>query len=217
MRYRIAVAFLSGTGLSSLLSILLPFPILWSILLIPGPVLAGGSARPEDAHPVLVLAVNSFFYAGFTYTGLTLFGRGASTAKMRLISISLLLPVTTLSVLAFTPAFNPLWPHGFAELARHEQSLRDAFPEGITLNSARDVLRSRGIASYENAEVDGGMVFDDGRGTRIQASKGELVISARLETDAYVYPCGYYIEILLIFGTDERMRQQYIHRGRLCP
>ena len=51
----------------------------------------------------------------------------------------------------------------------------------------------------------------------ITAAAGDRVISARLETEASQFPCGYDIEVVLLFGPDERMKDQYVHRLRLCP
>jgi hypothetical protein len=53
--------------------------------------------------------------------------------------------------------------------------------------------------------------------TSITAEPGDRVMWARLETDASQFPCGYDIEVVLVFGPDEKIKDQYVHRSRVCP
>ena len=135
---------------------------------------------------------------------------------MRLVATRLVVPVAILVGLACIPALNPVWPRGMAELTRQEKVLQDALPMGMGLEGARAVLRSKGIQFQEATETSQAVLLKR-QDKSITAAPGDRVIPARLETEASQFPCGYDIEVVLLFGPDERLKDQYVHRLRLCP
>jgi len=223
-KYRIAVALLSGSGFASFVLLLLqvsPAAIISGVLglfLTPGGVLADLLSRSKEFSPPLaVLAANALVYSAVALAAVLACGRSVSAATMRLAAIRLTGPVAILVCLACVPAFNPLWPRGMTELAKQERELQEALPLGTGLDHARAVLRSKGIQFQEEAETAQTVVLDDAKGKSITAVPGDRVVWARLETGASQFPCGYEIEVILLFGQDDRLKQQHIHRLRLCP
>jgi hypothetical protein len=222
-KYRITVALLCGTGFTSVLLLLIKpsspsgIALLLSLLLLPGSLVAHLTVRSQEiGPPILVLTANAVVYAVVLFVGLSIFARCVAAEKMRLATIRLVFPVAILTGLVCTPTLNPLWPRGMTELTKQEETLRDALPVGIGMDGARSVLRSKGIQFQEETETSQAVVVDRPDRT-IAAAAGDRVISARLETGASQFPCGYAIEVVLLFGPDERMKDKYVHRLRLCP
>ena len=174
--------------------------------------------RPKEFSPtLLVLAANILVYSVIAYAGLSVFGRGLSTENMRAATTGLLFPVIILAGLACTSRFNPLWPRGMTELTAQEKELQQELPLAMRLEGVRNVLRSRRIQFREKTEASQSVVLENEKGGRMTAVPGDRVVSARLQTKANQFPCGYDIKIVLLFGQDERMKQQHIQRLRLCP
>jgi|HubBroStandDraft_1064217.scaffolds.fasta_scaffold30561_2 hypothetical protein len=222
-KYRITVALLCGTGFTSVLLLLIKLSspsgiaLLLSLLLLPGSVIAHLPVRSEEIDPpLLMLAANTVVYAAISFVGFSIFGRAVVADKMRLVTMRLVFPVAILIGLVCIPALNPLWPRGMTELTKQEKVLQDALPVGMGMDGARAVLRSKGIQFQEETETSKAVVVNRPDGS-ITATAGDQVISARLETEASQFPCGYDIEVVLLFGPDERMKDQYVHRLRLCP
>jgi hypothetical protein len=220
---RVAFSFLCGTGFSCLFPVLAStssaaFPyVLMGVFLLPGGVIAEVIAKPKEFSPtLLVLAANILIYTVIAYAGLSVFGRGLSIENLRVATIRLLLPVFILAGLACTSRFNPMWPQAMAQLTRQEKELRQALPVGIGVEATRAVLRSKGIEFSDNTETAQGIVFDDGKGHRIIAALGNRVLAARQHTEAWAFPCGYDIQLVLLFGQDEKLSQEYIERSRVC-
>lgn len=222
-KYKIAIALLFGAGFTSLLLLLLKAssasamsPLL-SVLLLPGGILADSVLKPKEfSPPLVVLAANALVYSAVAYAGVLVFCRGVAAEKMRLATLRLRLPAAILVLLACIPMLNPLWPRGMKELTRQEKVLQDALPMGMGLEGARAVLRSKGIQFQEETETSQAVLLKR-QDRSITGAVGDRVISARLETDASQFPCGYDIEIVLLFGPDQRLKDQYVHRLRLCP
>jgi hypothetical protein len=223
-RYTVAVAVLCGAALASvsvlLLNLSLPSPVavLLILLQLPGGILTHFVVGSEDfGPPLLVLATNVLFYSATAYAGFSVLGRGISSEKMRIAMVWLVLPAVASITLACIPAFNPLWPRGMAELTKQERELQEAFPVGMGVESVRTVLLSRGIKFYEDTEERDRLVLNRGNGESVRSAPGDRLISARFQTEASQYPCGYDMEIVLLFGRDDKLKQQYIHRLRVCP
>lgn len=222
-RYRVAVSLLCGAGFTSLVLALIKLSspsgvaLILSLLLLPGGIIAHLAVRSQEiGPPLLVLAANAAVYAGVLFVGLSILARRVAAEKLRLSTIRLVLPVAILTGLVCVPALNPLWPRGMTELTKQEKVLQDALPMGMGMDVARAVLRSKGIRFQEETETSNAVVVSRPDG-RITAAAGDRVISARLETEASQFPCGYDIEVVLLFGPDGRMKDQYVHRLRLCP
>lgn len=214
---------LSGAGFASLLVLLLNaslplLPQLLSVLLLPGAIPVSVLSKSQEFGPPLaVLAANAVIYSGAAYVLVSVAWRKVAAETMRLAAIRLVTPVAILIGLSCIPVLNPLWPRGMVDLTMREKELQQELPLGMGLDAVRTVLRSKGIEFHEDTEPSQTVVLDDGRGTRISASPGDHVVSARLQTEARAFPCGYDMQFVLLFGPDERMRQQYVHRLRLCP
>jgi hypothetical protein len=185
------------------------------VLLLPGGVLADLVVRTKEfSPPPLVLGANALVYSVMSYIGVSIVGRGAPAEKMRLTTIRLALPVAILVVLACIPKFNPLWPRGMTELTSQENLLQEDLPIG--LEDARAALSSKGIQFQEETEMSRTLLLER-HDKNIVASAGDRVISARIETEASQYPCAYDIQVILVFGPNERLEERYIRRLRLCP
>ena len=221
--YRIVAAFVFGTGFAGLIFLLLKaliptiLALLLSIFLFPGGVLIDLLVSyKESGSPLAVLAANAFVYSIVAYVAISILWRFASAVTMRCATKRLAVPAAILFGLACVPALNPLWPRGLNELTKQESELQVAFPLGIELNQARAILQSKGIEFREETESSAGVVLErDDR--RLTAAAGERLLSARFQTNASVFPCGYDMEIVLVFGRDDKLKQQYIHRFSICP
>lgn len=219
------VALLCGTGFTCLLCLVLALStsallsILLAIFLSPGGIVVDLLVRPKEfSPPLLILAANSVIYSAVAYGGLSVLRHRVGPEKIRIIAIRLVLPVAILVTLVSVsiPKFNPLWPHGLAQLTRQETALRQALPVGTRLDAARAALQSKGISFAENSEQTQTLVLDQ-NGTSIVATPGDHVISARVRTEAGAFPCEYDIQLVLLFGQDSVMRQQYVDSFRVCP
>lgn len=223
VKYRVAVALLCGAGFTSLLLLLIKLSspsgiaLLLSLLLLPGSAIAHLAVGSQEiGPPLIVLGGNAVAYAAVSFVGLSIFGRGFAAEKMRLATIRLFLPAAVLIGLVCSPALNPIWPRGMTELTKQEKLLHDALPVGLGMDGARAVLRSKGIQFQEETATSKAVVVNRPDGS-ITAAAGDRIISARLETEASQFPCGYDIEVVLLFGPDEKMKDRYVHRLRLCP
>jgi hypothetical protein len=223
MRYKISIALFFGAGLTSLLLLLLkasPAAILSVVLsmpLLPGGILADVLFSPREfSPPPAVLIANVLVYSAVTYAAILIFWRNASVPEMRRVVIRLAAPATILMGLACIPAFNPLWPRGMGELTKEESELQAALPLGVELSQGRSILMSRGIQFREETESSGTVVLER-EGRKLTAAEGDRVVSARFQTGASVFPCGYDMEVVLLFGPDGKLKEQYVHRLRVCP
>jgi hypothetical protein len=222
MKYKTLIALLSGSAAASSFILLLNVrslmvSIVASILISPGAVLVAFiHSSDQTDSPLAVLTANALVYSVIALIVVIVFCRKVTTATLRLVVIRLVIPALLLVALACVPAFNRLWPRGMAELTTQEKELREAFPVGMEVERARATMRAKGIDFYERTETSETVLLERGD-TRVTAQPGDRVMSARLETGATQFPCGYDIEVLLLFGSDERMRRQYVHRQPLCP
>src|SRR5215469_10725964 len=172
-KYRLAIAALWSIGVVALLCLLMNLNWFIGLLLIPS--------------GLVVFAVG---FLAFRTAGLT---------QVRRIAAWSVLPVTVLVSLACVPAMNPLWPHGMADLAKQESELQTAIPVGSSLGHVRGVLNAKKIQFHEFGEPTGGLVLEN-RDTTINAQAGDAVLVSRFPTEAYQFPCGYDMQIILLFG-----------------
>jgi hypothetical protein len=188
-----------------------------SLLLLPGSIPATFLTKTTGlGAPLAILAGNAFFYSLVAFAIVSGRFRNATRTFARLTAVKLLVPTVVLLFLACVPALNPLWPRGLTELTNQEKDLQQALPPGLLLDQARSVLSSNGMHVNETQETTKRTILQrDNKG--VTASPGDRVLSARLETKASEFPCGYVIEVVLLFGPDERLKEPYIHRLRLCP
>jgi hypothetical protein len=189
-KYRLAIGLLWSIGFVSLLCLLMNLNWFIGMLVIPGGLAA-------FAVPLLVL-------------------RRTRWEHLRRIAGWSIAPVTVAAVLACFPSMNPLWPHGMKELARQESDLQSAIPLGVSLEQVRDVLNSRKIQFYESTEPSDRVVLQNPEET-ITAQSGDTVLVSRFQTEAFEYPCGYDMQLVLVFGHNRNLTQRYVHRFRMCP
>jgi hypothetical protein len=102
------------------------------------------------------------------------------------------------------------------KLAQEENDLRQGLPIGARVAECRDFLRSRKIQFYEVELKDQQEITRRG-GPPMIAQTGDRLISARVYTDAGQFPCTYAIEVTLIFGANDTLRESRVNRLRLCP
>ena len=221
-RYEVAIAILCGTGLPSLLLLLLRIApvalvsVALALPLVPGFVLAGLLWRSEATSPPLaVVALNAMVYSTIALGIVSAVCRDVGTAALRLVTIRLLVPAFVLTGLTCIPALNPLWPRGMTELAKQEVELQAALPLNMDLAHARDVLRSRGVLHEETATTE--RTIWSRQDASVTAAPDDRVVWSRLETAASQFPCGYQIEVFLIFGPDEKLKRRHIQRAPVCP
>jgi hypothetical protein len=222
-KYKIGVALSCGAVFTSLTLLLLNLSstarlsAVLSVILFPGGILTDSLLRPKEfSPPLLVSFANVLIYSAVAYAVVAIWCHNVPVEKMQVAAIRLLLPAVVLIALICVPSLNPLWPRGMAELTRRVESLQNAFHVGMELENARAVLQSKQIRFQEVTETSPMDVLQE-PGRSITAAAGDRVISARLETEASQFPCGYDIEVVLLFGPDQRLKDQYVHRLRLCP
>src|SRR5262245_24654987 len=214
---RVGAAALFGIAFVSLAMLLLnvriaPVSILMGALLFPGGVLAGICFG--TSHPIVILAFNALIYSAFAYLAILSRYRNSTASQMKHVMVGLAPAAAILLSLACVPSINPLWPRGMEDLAKQEQDLQQALPLGMSLENARAVLRTRGILFDESREQPFGMSF--GNGDDMTMGFGEEVVWAQFPTHASQFPCSYDIQIVLLFGTDHRVRQRHVKRFPVC-
>lgn len=217
---RIFLAFLLGLGITALVCLAVNIPVAGFFLaglLMPGamPAIIFPTLVSWDSVPLL-LAANVLFYSTLAYTFILLRFRGVLAARFKSVSLRLVLPVAALSCLACVPRVNPILPVGMAELSKKEADLQSALPISSSISDARAALRSRGITFTEFVENSDEVVFRRGS-EKVAASAGDRVLGANLQTPAFKFPCGYRLDILLVFGPDDIMKARHIGRSPLCP
>jgi hypothetical protein len=107
-------------------------------------------------------------------------------------------------------------PVGMADLAKQKRELQQALNPSVNLQDARSVLNNRHVEFGEQLQESDALVFQ-GSDKRINAEAGDRVIVSRWRTSAWSFPCGYDMEIILLFGPDEKLKDRYIRRFPLCP
>lgn len=222
IKYKILGALLLGLSFASLLILSLNIApavvsVFISIILLPGSGLSILLTKSQEmGHPLAVVAGNSIFYALVAYALLAKYWLTKDTMTVRgqlrwLIALGI-----TSFVLVCIPKFDPLWPRGMDDLAKEEHELQAEFYPGVSLNGARSILQSRKISIREETEASDRVVLER-ENRKLAALQGDRVLSGRFQTDAQAFPCGYDIEIVLLFGQDDRLKDQYIGRLRICP
>lgn len=217
MARRITFALLCGAGFTALLSLMLHLSyvnLLASMLLVPGGMI---QALPTGSDSTLgVLAANCAVYSVLIFVIATTVAGIRKRGESRRVNIWLAFPVGVLVILACVPTLDPLWPTGMSQLARQEAQLHEILPVGIDLEQARGVLRSQGIEFWEHVEKYDNVIFNRPEGS-VSAASGETVISSQIWTKAGQFPCSYRIDVVLLFGKEQRLTKRSISRMRICP
>jgi hypothetical protein len=101
-------------------------------------------------------------------------------------------------------------------LAQEESELHDGLPVGSRLDQSRAFLRARGIEVHEEG-VKVRQEIPRRNGPSFVVQPGDRLVSTRIPTDAGQFPCGYAIEMGLVFDSNGVLRENHIDRLRLCP
>ena len=186
-------------------------------LFTPGAIVLNIVSRSAtwDSIPAL-LGANAVIYSGLALVVILLRFRNIQVVRLKHIASWMVLPVTAVSCLVCFPSLNPLLPVGMAELSRQELGLQEALPLNMGLQDARSVLKARGIQFYESIENSESVVLQ-GPDRKITAAAGDRVLFSRYQTSAFRFPCGYDMEVILLFGKDERLKERYVRRFPICP
>jgi len=108
-------------------------------------------------------------------------------------------------------------PHGYRKLEQLESRLEQLTPQGARIADVRDGLSREGIQYWERVQESEGPLLSDGSGVKISANPGEYVISSRHPTEAWQFPCGEQLNIILVFDGQQKLIRRYIERFHLCP
>jgi hypothetical protein len=186
------------------------------LLLAPGGIIQGFFSNIHGIFsPLPMLVIDCLIYSALAYLVLRRWLR-TEFAERKLLTTLAFVPVGVLAYLACSPAASPLWPRGMSELTGQENFLRRGLPVGSRLDAARAFLHQRGISTYEEEVKSEQVVFQDVR-TKLIAEPGERILSARVPTEAGQFPCGYRIDIHLVFDRDNILQRRRIERFQLCP
>jgi hypothetical protein len=219
--YRLILSLLFGVGFAALSALLVNIPssgivYLASLLMIPGGILASLVVRSQGlGAPLALLAANAFIYSLISFVALGFWIR-LNASKAKRLTVAVAIPVLILSSLACLPSASPIWPRGMSRLADEEKILRTGLPVGSTLDDARAFLRARAVDSHEYEISDEEPILHNAH-ANIVARPGDRLISAQVDTKAEQFPCSYKIQMVLVFGADERLRERYVERSPLCP
>lgn len=213
---RLSLALLCGSGFSALDAILLGGPA-WvalpaSFLLFPGGFFVEILLHSDS--PFAKIAGNALIYSGLVYVFLLL-RRDLSARFLRLASISMIFPAALFIALASTPKFDALFPRGLVELTRQENDLRSDFPDNMEIGQARAALKARNIQFFESAPSVGRVAQREGMDMR--AASGDHLIYSRFPSTASQFPCGFDMEVYLLFDASAKLKQSYVRRFRICP
>lgn len=102
------------------------------------------------------------------------------------------------------------------QLAVEEKDLGQGLPVGTQLGLARSFLQARGIVFYEqNVKLE--QEIPQPSSPSMVVHPDDRLVSARITTDAGRFPCGYAVEIGLVFDAHDVLRENRVNRLRLCP
>jgi hypothetical protein len=108
-------------------------------------------------------------------------------------------------------------PHGYRKLEQLESRLEQLTPQGARIADVRTGLSREGIQYWERIQESAAPLLSDGSGVKISANPGEYVISSRHPTEAWQFPCGEQLNIILVFDGQKRLIRRYIGRFHMCP
>jgi len=214
------LSLLFGVMIASLLPILLNVVRLErraDILMMPGGIFASLLAPAAMVpNPMLLLTGNAIFYA------LCLFGlclavrRWLTASTVRLGTWAFGFAAVILFALACVPRFDPLWPHGMGELQAREIKLKSLIRSDMTIDQVRAALQQESIPLNEETEDSAREVLRN-RNTQIVAAAGDRLVFSRFRTDAVQYPCGYDLQVVVLFAPDGKLKNRYVAPLPICP
>lgn len=108
-------------------------------------------------------------------------------------------------------------PHGYRQLEQLESRLDQLTPQGARVEDVRAGLSQEGIEYREWLQESAAPLLWDASGIKIAANPGEHVVSSRHPTEAWQFPCGEQLNIILVFDGQNRLIRRYIGRFHMCP
>ena len=186
------------------------------LLFAPGVIVLHISSLAGDWNVPALLVANVVIYSLLAFIVMLLACRNVPANGLKRTVVLLIAPAAVLTCLACFHSLNPLLPLGMAGLSRQENDLQQALPLNIGLKDARAVLTNKGIQFAESLEQTESVVMQTGKET-ITASAGDTLLSARFETTARQFPCGFAMMIVLLSGPDNRLKGRYINRFPMSP
>jgi hypothetical protein len=217
--HRVCASLLVGVGFVSALCLSLNIPVIslaLAALFAPGAIAVAGFKFGEWGSLAALLGANVLIYSALAFGVALVRFRDWPEEKFKRLAAWMLLPVMALSIFACFPILNPMLPVGMVELAKQERELQHALNPSISLEEARSVLNNRNLNFGEELQESDRLVFQ-GPDKRINARTGDRVRMSRWRTSAWSFPCGYDMEIILLFGPDEKLKDRYIRRFPICP
>jgi hypothetical protein len=152
----------------------------------------------------------SFFFLALV------FRRSITVSRVRTGTPIVAIVAVILFTLACIPLLNPFWPHGMGQLATRVTEIRGIIQSNTTIDQVRAALQRESMTVNEETEVIPREILRNGN-TTILAAAGDRVLSSRFRTDATQYPCGYDLEVLVLFGPDGKIKNRYIAPLPVCP
>lgn len=213
MNRRMALAVLVGVAFTAISALMLRLTPLSYLALLPGRLATELLTDPEATPTALaILITNVLVYSVVAFAILRVIPFDSDKAG-RVLRI-LWAPALLVMIFAMVPRFNPIWPSGFEDLRVHERQLQDSLQAGIDLEEARARVSGIEISEIPIHETQEVLRLKD---LTITADKGDLLLrTARRTQTAFRYPCSYDLEVVLIFGSDHKMKQRYIRERKTC-
>jgi hypothetical protein len=109
------------------------------------------------------------------------------------------------------------FPHGYRQVEHLESRLEQLTTHGARIEDIRVGLSHEGIDYREWVQESTASLLSDGSGVKISANPGEYVISSRHPTEAWQFPCGEQLNIILVFDGRHKLIRRYIGRFHMCP
>ncbi len=216
----VIVWFLAGTAAASLVPLLANVARLeWIaifLFLYPGGLLAS-LINPQKLvpHPLFLLITDAVLYAVSFFLLALVFRRSLTVSRVRTATRILAIVAVILLTLACVPLLNPFWPHGMGQLDTRAAEIRGLIQSDMTIDQVRAALQRGSMTVNEETEDTPREILRNGN-TTILAAAGE-VLSSRSRADATQYPCGYDLEVLVLFGPDGKIKNRYVAPLPICP
>lgn len=220
-KYKLMFVGLAALGITSIAALLLKVTLVALLLCAPAFPLVLAFSIMTNSDSALALPISTFI--GYSLLLLiAVYLADWSLDFLRSVKM-LAFPVFVLAAIASIPTLDPFFPKGMTRLRKTEAALMFEMPQGQNLARSEKVLTSRGIVFREQTE-EAHVELLTQRELTLEASPGDVVLFNHLspsdvpkEGDAYQFPCRYDLQVVLIFGPDQRLKQRYIGHSRLCP
>lgn len=108
-------------------------------------------------------------------------------------------------------------PHGYRGLAILEGNVDRVTALGASLDDVRAGLDTLGIEYNQNVEQESGSLLEDGRGYKLTANEGQLLLFSRHQTNAWQGPCSEQVWIFVLFDSGGKVVKRHRERFHLCP